>query len=75
MHDASSDVQTVKLTTVTGRHFTLRFTLRAAGKLFADAHNSLNSVACSPIVHHRGKPDQTLRRPNTVDKKNTLTIA
>jgi len=69
MHDDSSDVQTVMLTTVTGRYFTLRFTLRAAGQLFSEAHNSLNSVACSPIVSHRGNPAPGLRSPNTVDKK------
>lgn len=69
MHDDSSDVQTVMLTTVTGRYFTLRFTLRAAGRLFSEAHNSLNSVACSPIVSHRENRGPGLRSPNTICEK------
>lgn len=43
--DPGSDVQTVVLTTDTGHTFTLRFTMRAAGRLFSEAHNTLNSVA------------------------------
>ncbi len=43
--DPGSVVQTVQLTTDTGHTFTLRFTLRAAGRLFSEAHNALNSVA------------------------------
>jgi hypothetical protein len=68
-HDVGSDVQTVVLTTDTGHTFTLRFTLRAAGRLFSEAHNTLNSVACSPSVSHRGNPAPGLRLPNTVDGK------
>lgn len=43
--DPGSVVQVVKLTTRDGHTFTLRFTMRAAGRLFAEAHNTLNSIA------------------------------
>lgn len=69
MHDDSSDVQTVVLTTQAGRTFTLRFTLSAAGKLFAEAHNALNSVACLRSVSYGGNPAPSLRLQNTVDEK------
>lgn len=70
-HDDSSDVVQAVTLSSSGGAFTLRYTLSAAARGFADAI----SLTRLGNVGNRGKPDQTLRRPNTVDKKNTLTIA
>lgn len=59
------DMQTVQLATAQGHSFTLRFTMRAAGKLFADAHDALNSVACATCRNQGQNNEDCLRLPNT----------
>lgn len=63
--DNVDDVQTVKLATAQGHSFTLRYSKRAAGKLFADAHDALNSVHCLTCKRQGQNNDNCLRLTNT----------